>query len=238
MSSTDLLALWKLHQVDEAIFLIRSRAGALDPGKKLMAEIQVLTAKHDELNAAAHALTGRMKDLELSQQSMDERLKRIDKELYGGGVVNPREVENLEKEIENIKRQKSVADDEMLGLMDQIPPAQAEVERYAKAIAEKKRELATHQQAVLKEKAQLETDYKAKTALRPEALKGVNPALLSRYEQIRQKLGTAMSRITKERTCATCGLALAEKVIEQVKQDRIVTCEACHRILFYSESIL
>src|SRR5690348_7343349 len=99
MADLDLRKLWKLHLIDLSLLEIRKRAAALDPGRKMQGELAALNAVYEAKTAHVKTLSGEQTDLELQQKSIDEKLKKIDKDLYGGKVVNPREVEALQKEI-------------------------------------------------------------------------------------------------------------------------------------------
>lgn len=238
MASADLLHLWKLHQIDAALVDIRARAAALDPGRGLMAKIEAAQKKAAETSAKAKALSGEQTDLELQQKSIDEKLKKINNDLYGGKFVNPREVEAYEKEIVALKRQRGDMDVRILELWELVPPAKEAAEADSKAVEELQSELKQHQKKALATKSQLEEEFKTIGAKRSAAAKEVPPSLLARYDAIRQRHGgIGMSRIAKNRTCGQCGTSLPTKVIEDVKEDKMVTCEQCHRILYFSESV-
>ena len=98
MASAELQRLWKLSQIDSGLVEIRHKAAALDPGKKVTAELEELKKQDAEIGGHARKLSADLADLELAQKGIDDKLKKIDKELYGGKIVNPREVENFEKE--------------------------------------------------------------------------------------------------------------------------------------------
>jgi uncharacterized protein len=240
MAEGDLRKLWKLHLVDSAIVEIRSRAAALDPGKQILAEIETLNKALEEKGGRAKGLGGELADLELQQKTIADKLKKIDKSLYGGQVVNPREVENLQKEIQNLNHQRASHDDRIMELWDLVPPAKAEAEKVEKAIEAKKAELAEYQKKVVQVKHQLETQFKEKSVQRPTVAKEVPPALLARYEATRQKQsGIGMAQINlKNKSCAGCGMKLPEKAIESAKEDRLATCEGCHRILYFTEGLV
>lgn len=239
MSADDLFKLWKLHEVDAAIAELRAKAAALDPGKKIMAEIKALEVQKEEADKNFHALHGEQSDLELKQKSIGDKIKKIDADLYGGKVVNPREVEAFQKEIEVLKKQREDFDGRIMELWDLVPPAKEAVERIDKAIDAKKGELREYQKKVVAYKNQIEEAFKKRVAERPEAAKGVNPSMLSRYDAIRQKHdGVGMTRVGKGGFCATCGTHLAEKLIESAKEGRIALCEGCGRILYWSESVV
>src|SRR2546423_3005099 len=239
MPSDDLRKLWKLHLVDLGLHEIRKRAAALDPGRKLQGELAVLTADFDTKNAALKSLTGEQTDTELQQKSMDDKLKKVDKELYGGKIVNPREVANLQKEVATIKNHRGDLDVRLLELWEEIPPARAMADEAGEKVAVKRRELDEYQKTVLKLKAELEAEFKQRAAQRPLAAQEVPPALLARYEAIRKKYdGIGMARISKTGSCEACGMRLPTKVVEDVRDGRVVTCEACHRILYGSEGLI
>ena len=239
MSSSSLQRLWRLNEIDVALVEIRKRAAALDPGKLIQSQINQLEAEHAEKGTHAKALSTEQTDLELKQKSIDEKLKKIDKDLFGGKIVNPREVESLEKEIEMLKRQRSSMDGRLLELFELVPPANAVADEVKKRIDAKKAELAEYQKRVVKEQERLKAEFSRISSQRPEAAKGIEPGLLARYDAIRQKQsGVGMSKVTKIGTCEMCGMKLPVKSIEGAKEGRVVTCEACHRILYYTEGLI
>jgi uncharacterized protein len=239
MAENDLRNLWKLHLVDSQLFEIRNRAAALDPGRKIMGELAALNAKLEAKTAHLKTLHAEQTDVELQQKSLDDKLKKIDKELYGGKIVNPREVEAFQKEIQIFKNKRGDVDNKLLELWDAIPPIKKEVEAAEAVVAVKKKELAEFQKKVLVVKSQLETEYKERTQKRPLLAKEVSANVLSRYDAIRHKRNAnGMAGISKKGTCEECGTNLPIKAIESAKEGRIVTCESCHCILYYSEGIL
>jgi predicted nucleic acid-binding Zn-ribbon protein len=240
MASLELSRLWKLAQVDRALAEIRARAAALDVGQKIQAEIAAIEREDTMVGGQARALRSELTDLELQQKSIDDKIKRIDKELYGGKVVNPREVENFEKEIAGLKKQRAKADERILELWELLPPAEKAAGEVQKRLDEKKEQLAGRRKKALEEKALLEADYKKYTAARPTLAEAVkNPTLLARYDNLRQRhAGIGMAEVTKKNSCGVCGTNLPERTIQMLKDDKLVTCEACHRILYYTEGIV
>lgn len=234
MAVGDLRKLWQLHLIDSQLHSVRARAAALDPGRAIQAKIDALQAKLDQATAEYQRLHSEQTDLEIESKAIAAKIAKFDKDLFGGAVVNPREVENIQKEIELLKRRQAQIDERLFELFDLIPPAESARKEAESEVDAAKAALQQHQKAVLAEKARLEAAYKELMAKRPEVLKQVPPNLLPRYEQILKKLGTAMSLITKEQTCEVCGMRQAEKTVESVKEDRIVPCESCHRILYFS----
>lgn len=204
-----------------------------------MARIEAAQKIADEKTRASKLLSAELTDLELKQKSIDDKVKKFEKDLYGGKVVNPREVENINKEIAMLKKQRGESDVRILELWELTPPAKAQAEAAEKAVEALKGELREFQKGVLAQKTKLEADFKAYSSQRGAAAAAAPPALIARYDAIRNRYGgIGMSRISKKSTCEQCGTSLPTKVVEDVKEDKLVTCEECHRILYYSESVI
>lgn len=239
MSVADLRKLHAVHKIDLVLADIRTKAAALDPGRAIQAQIVKLQAESDELEKAAHALHAEQIDLELRQKSLTDKQKKLDRELFGGSVVNPREVETMQKEIDSIKRQVSEMDELLLGFMERVPPAKSEAAEAAKRLEAEKKKLAEHQKQVLASKQQLESKFKEVSAMRPGAVRDIPAALLEKYESIRKKHGgIGMTEAGKNGRCAQCGTGLPTKIIEAAKDGRVVACESCHRIVYATEGLI
>jgi predicted nucleic acid-binding Zn-ribbon protein len=240
MASPELQRLWKLAQVDRALAEIRARAAALDVGQKLTQELQAIEKEEQEIGGKARALRAELTDLELTQRGIDDKIKRIDKELYGGKVVNPREVENYEKEIAGLKKQREKADERILELWELVPPAEKSAAEIQQRIDEKKGQIAQRRKKAVEEKGMLEADFKKYSAARPALAEAVrNPSLMARYDNIRQRHpGLGMAEVTKKQSCGACGTNLPERTMQMLKDDKVVTCEACHRILYYTDGLI
>jgi predicted nucleic acid-binding Zn-ribbon protein len=237
MASPDIRRLWKLHLVDAALADIRAKAASLDVGKRIRAEIDGLKSKLDE--SGVKSLMTEQQDLELQQKTIDDKIARFEKELYGGKVVNPREVENFEKEISMLRKQKVALDERLLEIWEKLPPLKAESDKIEKGIQERKTELALVQKKAIEVKAKLEADFKAKSSERPILAKDQNPMLLAKYETIRKNhQGIGMAEVVKGRQCGACGTLLPERTLQGCLDDRTVSCESCHRILYYTGGVV
>jgi predicted nucleic acid-binding Zn-ribbon protein len=239
VASLVLTRLWKLNQIDSGIAEIKQRAAALDPGRAIMAELQTLEEENNARQAAAKKLSGEQTDLELANKGVEDKIKKFSGQLYGGSVVNSREVENIEKEIAMLKRQREKNDERLLELMEELPPVQKLAQESQAIVDAKKKELNEHRKKAMDLKTQLEAEFKRLSSARPEATKGIEPGLMARYEAIKNKQGgIGMAQISKQGNCAACGMKLPTKSIEMAKDDRVVTCEACHRILYFTEGLI
>jgi predicted nucleic acid-binding Zn-ribbon protein len=238
MASLELARLWKLHQVDVAIHDIRHRAAHLDPGKAAQAAIDKLMLDEPILAGEYHRLHGEQLELELSNRSVEDKLKRYEKDLYGGKIVNAREVENVEKEMVTLRRQRDRNDERLLELMDLVPPAKVKADQFQKELDAAKLALQEAKKRAIALRDKLQADYAEATKLRPERAKNISPGLLAKYEALRQKHVTGMAEVVKGRNCGGCGTILAERILVGLQEDRVNTCDACHRILYWTDGVV
>ncbi len=239
MASDDLRRLWNLAQIDNALNEIRKKAANLDVGQRIQKELDLLNTDFSEKNKVSTALSSELKDLELKQKTFEDKISKSDKTLYGGQVVNPREVEALKAEIESLKKQRDASDERILELYELVPPAKKLADAAEAKVAVKKKELSERRQVAIKEKEQLEKSYKEYATARPEKAKIVSPTLLARYEAIAKGHGgIGMVQALKTGHCGGCGMHLAERTMQMLKDEKTITCEACHRILYWTEGLV
>jgi predicted nucleic acid-binding Zn-ribbon protein len=233
MADTGLFALYKLSLVDTALYELKQRASHLDVGHQELDALKRLQAEAEAgRSGAAKRQAALTKDLELQAESMRERLKRLDKDLYGGSVVNPREVEKIEEEVKALKAQIDDLDTRLLQLYESQPRLDAAREEESRVIEDLKKAIARKQAQAKAEHEALQAAYRTKAAERGPLAERVPQPLLETYERLRAKLGIGLATVTDQQRCSQCGVHVPEKTMEMIVQDRVVQCEQCRRILF------
>lgn len=212
----------------------------MDVGQRQQAEIDKLSPAHNEAHQKLKETQQRITDLELAQKGDDQKRAKIGKELFGGKVINPREVANLEKEIEIIKRKQDVEADSLLELYDELPPLRKAFDELAAKMNKLVAERDEKRKAAVAEKAKIESTFKELSSRRPEATKGISAGLLARYDNIRQHHGGVgmVEIIKKTGNCGGCGTHLPERTVSLLKDDKIALCESCHRLLYFTEGVV
>ncbi|MBZ0212529.1 MAG: hypothetical protein K8H99_01905, partial [Nitrospirae bacterium] len=135
MSLPELRKLAKVHALDASLREIRTRLSQLDGGKRLQEQIEKIRTDHAATLEKTSRLTGEQRELESQNQATEAKIKKFEAELDSGKVVNPREIAAIEKEIAALKRQRETADERLLELMEEVPPAKAASKVVEDAIA-------------------------------------------------------------------------------------------------------
>ena len=141
-------------------------------------------------------------------------------------------------EIEKAKADKSVVEDEILQLMEDIDKEMVNLKKYegeTKAReAEINKEIADAKQTIDKAKGNIEAIQKE----RDEFAKTIDKNILSQYERIREsRNGQGIATIDGE-SCSGCNMVLRPQLIVQAtKCKELVYCDNCSRILFNKKGI-
>ena len=141
-------------------------------------------------------------------------------------------------EIEKAKADKSVVEDEILQLMEDIDKEIVNLKKYEEDTkakeAEINKEIADAKLTVDKAKENIEAIEKE----RDEFSKTIDKNILSQYERIREsRNGQGIATIDGE-SCSGCNMVLRPQLIVQAtKCKELVYCDNCSRILFNKKGI-
>ncbi len=141
-------------------------------------------------------------------------------------------------EIEKAKADKSVVEDEILQLMEDIDKEIVNLKKYEEETktkeAEINKEIAEAKQTIEKAKENIEVVQKE----RDEFAKTIDKNILSQYERIREsRNGQGIATIDGE-SCSGCNMVLRPQLIVQAtKCKELVYCDNCSRILFNKKGI-
>lgn len=78
----------------------------------------------DEAQAKLDELRRRQRNLEDQLDDLDARIRPLETRLYGGTVRNPKELTDLQKDVEGLRRRRSGLDDEGLGYIESVEAAE------------------------------------------------------------------------------------------------------------------
>ena len=230
--SDQLKVLIELQKLDGEIYRLKLDLNA-QPARS--ARLKEEHARQSEGLKAAEAST---KSIELKRNQMEtdlagkeQQVKKLQTQLYQ--LKTNKEYSAMQLEIEGLKADKSVLEEEILKLMEEIDRSKgqsaSERERLKAQEGELNGRLAQIEQESQKSKASIERLRSARAELLPK----VDPRVLSQYERILdRKEGLALVPIRGD-ACAGCHMVLPPQAINEVQiGSRLIPCESCARILY------
>lgn len=231
------LRLLELADLDAELGRLEHRRRGLPEHAELSGLEQRDRALRDEISA----LEARAGDLKREQAKADAdveqvrtRVTRDRTRLDAGQVSSPRELENLQSEIESLLRRQSDLEDVELDVMERLEAAQARLKEAGSELAVIGTDVdavAARRDAALAEIAQL-SDVAAQ---RRAAVVAEEPTdLMELYERLRAQHGGVGAAALRRGQCQGCHLTLNTvdlNAIRAAAADDVLRCEECRRIL-------
>ena len=199
--------------------------------------------KNDEVIAARDALENVRKvliDLEHQQHTIEwsvsdlgAKIGQDEKKLYEGSLKNPKELMNLQKEVELLKEQRSIQEDELLNMMIEVDAAQQDAKQKGANLIVMEKEWQDNQKALQEERAKLEFDLDVLRQKRQVIASQIDAAIIRIYEgQRTAKQGLAVAKVVQGR-CQGCRISLPMSDQQKARLGHeLVTCSNCGRILY------
>jgi predicted nucleic acid-binding Zn-ribbon protein len=228
-----IVLLAQLNEIDLAVDAHKARLAEIAEAAR---EPAALVAARRNLARAATDLAhcrAVQTELEAAQKAVAEKLGRAETRLYGGEVRNPKELEDLQLDAAQLRRQLSQAEDNLLeALICSETATQAQAEQAAlleRLTAEQGRKHA----ALRAEYAQIKVSLPAELAQQAAARQAVPAALLTTYDNLRPRRGgRAVARLDGDE-CSACLVAAAPFTLEAARfGDELVYCSNCGRLLW------
>jgi predicted nucleic acid-binding Zn-ribbon protein len=216
------------------------RLGHRRRGLPELAEVDGLEARAAELRDAIVVAQTEAGDLSREQakaegdvEQVRARIDRDRKRLDEGQVSSPRELGNLQSEIESLHRRQSDLEEIVLDVMDRreavdgrLASLTAELAQVGSALAD----AVGRRDAALAEIGEQEAKVGQQRAHIADAV----PAdVLVLYEKLRKQHGVGAAALRRGR-CEGCHLALGTVDLNRIREaaaDEVLRCEECRRIL-------
>jgi predicted nucleic acid-binding Zn-ribbon protein len=231
------LRLLELAELDAELGRIEHRRRGLPEHQ----EIERLAARDAELRDSIAELTARESDFKREQakaegdvEQVRARIDRDRRRLDTGQVTSPRDLSNLQSEVESLLRRQSDLEEIVLDVMERREGAQSGLQSAAAERASLAAELesaTSRRDGSLAELAEQE----GKAAERRSELAGQEPAdLLELYDKLRAQHGGVGAAALRQGRCQGCHLSLNTVDLNAIRgaaADEVLRCEECRRIL-------
>jgi hypothetical protein len=172
-------------------------------------------------------------ELEAAQSQAAGKLASTEARLYSGAVRNPKELEDLQRDTAQLRRQLSQAEDNLLeALICAEAATQAQAEQAA-ALERLAADWERRQAALRAEQAQRKARLPAELARQSAARQAVPAALLATYDNLRPRRGgRAVAQLDGDE-CSACLVAASPFTLEAARfGDELVYCSNCGRLLW------
>lgn len=173
------------------------------------------------------------KDLELIFETTQSKVASTESKLYGGTIRNPKELEDLQSELNSLKDRQSNEEDSYLIAMEQAEDTGQKLTKLEDMLRNLEKVWDQDQIRLNEEKNNSTTSLVELRSKRESISTNIDQISLSLYSRVRnQRNGTAVARVERG-ICQGCNITLPTKTVQQAKnQDRPMQCPSCSRLLY------
>lgn len=229
---TTIKQLYSLQEVDLALDEVHSRIAEVE--QELEGRLSL-----GRIEEALEQARGRLQEIQASHREaqaeaarLRERVNYLEGQLYGGDIVNPRELETLQLEVNNTRHQLEQQDVRLLELSLQAEDTRNRIETLERDLADTQAAWETRQTELWIQLEELTERQETLTAERKNMAAGLDAVELTRYEGLRKsKGGKAVARVMRG-LCQACRMSLPTQHLQRVRSGRqMVLCNSCGRML-------
>ena len=226
------LGLFRLQQVDRQIDRAKARLEAIQKTLENDKELKSARTRFETLNDEnLRALHG-MKSAEAEVDGLKIKIEQAESSLYGGTVKNPKELQDLQKDIASLKKHLITLEERQLEAMMLSENTSIELEKAKNELDLVQSRLGNEHKKLLDEQSELIKQMESLGQEREASVTPIDISLLSDYENLRkQKRGVAVTEVEDD-ACASCGTTLNAALQQNARSQKLAYCPSCGRILF------
>mgnify|MGYP000891369593 FL=1 len=229
------LSLLELAELDVELSRLNHRAAHL-PEQQRYTEIQ---AEQGVVNDRLSALTLALEDIDAQVTRLESEIDGVrqredrDRGLLDSGSVSPKQLEELQHELDTLQRRQTSLEDSLLEVMERREQLAAEQADEAAKLDALQQDLATTAQLRDAALAEIDDVRGQRSARREELVSGLDAELADLYERQRGTTGVGAARL-QGRRCGACRIELDRGEIARIAatpDDEVVRCSECRAIL-------
>ena len=222
----------ELQSVDNELGVRRAR---LEEIARLLGDDAALRALARQL----HVHQGEM-DLALSKQGeLDDaiggysaRVEAAEAKLYGGGVTSPRELQDLQADVNMLKRHRGEQEDALLVVLEEVDEARRKRDATAGSLESQTAAWKADQQSMTEEQARLEEEAFELELRREDLVALIPPTEVALYDQVRRSHPNHPVARMHNGACDACRVGVPTRMQIEVRAgSRPNRCPNCGRIL-------
>ena len=222
-----------LQEIDDEVATVR--AAIEDVERRLRGNPELDQARRDFATAQSE-----LQDAQRVQRRLDgdvaglnARIQPEEKRLYDGSVRNPKELSNIQHEVELLKEQRSKLEDQLLDVMSRLEVAEREFSAAEKRLLQWEARWENEQTELRHELKKL-GDLLARDEAKREIQKPkVNPRVLALYEEVRKRRGGVAVAHIQGGNCGGCRVQIPEAIRRRAfSADQVAQCPNCERLLY------
>jgi predicted nucleic acid-binding Zn-ribbon protein len=227
------LGLHRLQQVDRQIDHASSQLDNIRQTLENDVELRMSLSQMETAKADHHHAHHELKNAEAEVEAQKIKIEQAESSLYGGRVQNPKELQDLQKDIASLKKYLATLEERELEAMIKAEEAENNLQNAKTNLELVQARLGSEHKKLIADQAAWTVKLEQLAEEREATLAPIESALVQIYENLRQqKHGVAIAEVS-DNSCASCGATITASLQQNARsQKQLAHCPSCGRILF------
>lgn len=222
-----------LQELDDEAARIRAALDDIERRLQGSEDLERARAAFESIDAELAAARREQRRLDGEISVLNARIQPEEKRLYDGSVRNPKELGNIQHELELLKQQRSKLEDQLIEVMSRIESLESGHAAATAALSRAQASWETEKRSLQDEAARLSAALTGAEAKREAQKLKVTPAALHLYEDVRRRKGGVAVAHIQGSMCTGCRVTIPEAIRRRAFQpDQLAQCPNCERILY------
>ncbi len=223
--------LYQLQETDshlrEKLRFLKDAVARLEHNEELSLAAAELATQQDGLEQARK----QQRQLDWEVDDLTAKILAVNGKLYGGSVQNPKELMNLEQDVQGLKRHLKVREEVLLDAMGVAESSEAGVGSLRKQVEELTAAWEHERESLRLQKDNAELEIERLTQSRNLLRSEIGPDATGLYDQLSRAKGAAVVKVELGR-CTGCNLTIPTGQWQKARAGEMVGCGSCGRILY------
>lgn len=224
-----------LRRLQETDAALDSRRASLSDAEGRIGESEDVVAARalaEERAAALRQARGAQKDIELEADDLKSKIGPNETKLYSGAIKAPKELADLQADIDQLKRHLSAVEDRDLEALAQLEIAEHAHSAAAADLAAMESAWSAEQAELTERVRTLKMEIAEHETARGDESREIAAEILRTYDHIRfARQGRALAKLDRN-LCLGCRISLPTNVVNKARAGSVlVQCPNCERIL-------
>jgi predicted nucleic acid-binding Zn-ribbon protein len=226
-----------------SLFRLQSLDSELERRRSLLREIEAVLSDSEASSRSHQALAQAETQLQAARAAVHAeegtlaahraKIEEAERSLYGGAIQNPKELQDLQREVESLQRYRPTLEDRLLEAMLGLEEAET-AQRGAQEELQRVEQLqATRNEALMAKRDEARAEIERLESEREAALGDVPEQDLELYLQLRTSRGGLAVALLEDDSCGACGLIQSHSSRQSIRMaNDLHLCKQCGRILY------
>ncbi|MBE0687866.1 MAG: hypothetical protein IH585_17875 [Anaerolineaceae bacterium] len=215
----------------------------LDKNEKRLSEIRGIISYSDdvkkieqtisEIEAEKKTWQQKLSKISGEAQIIQEKSHKSEQSLYDGSIKNPKELQNVNTEIDSLKKRLSVLDEQQLVIMFSIEELDDQISINKKSLKSLTKDKNAQKEVLMREIEEIEKSNNKLAIDKSPILTQIEDEFLRTYEKLRKSKNKIAVSLIVDNACSMCGNGLPPMEVQKAKSytDEIF-CPVCKRFLY------